>query len=208
MVGVSEFLQKIAALFDYELALNALLLAIVLAIVSMFIWEFYRSTSKRNLIVLNLRQYNTSEHPGLNKFFAFILYIVEYIVIMPILIVLWFAALSLVMLSIAEQGTSTSEILLISAAVIAAIRILAYFKGEIARELGKLFPFIALSVFLLTLGNLSNAQIIYSQVKEIPSFSDQIFSFIVVIFFVEIILRIIHAIFAKWLGDDEGEEED
>src|SRR3989344_1832016 len=76
-----------------QLALNALLLIIVLAVISLFIYKFYNSISKRNLIELNLRQYNYSSHPIASKFFAILLYLLEYMVIMPFLILLWFAGL-------------------------------------------------------------------------------------------------------------------
>src|SRR3989344_2438759 len=128
---------------DGSLILNVLFLAVVLAVISLFIWEFYKSTSKRNLIRLDLKKYNYSEHPFVSKILAIALYLIEYIIIIPFLIILWFTGLSIVLLLIAERPIN--EILFISAALIGAIRILAYYKVEMSKDLAKLFPLITLS---------------------------------------------------------------
>ena len=47
---VSRFPPGIAA------GINLILVAIIIAVVSIFIWKFYRSLSQRNLIPLNLRK--------------------------------------------------------------------------------------------------------------------------------------------------------
>ena len=77
-------LNVLPEIFNQSMALNVLLFAVILAVVSLFIWKFYRSTSKMNLIELNLSKYNQSEHPLAGKFFALILYLLEYIIIMPL----------------------------------------------------------------------------------------------------------------------------
>jgi len=122
--------DKILAAFsgDGSLAVQVLIFSIVLAVVSLFIWEFYKSTSKRNLIKLNLNKYNVSDHPLTSKFLATLLYLLEYMIIMPLLILLWYAGLSIVLLLVAS-GRTVDQVLLLSAVVIGAIRILAYFKG-------------------------------------------------------------------------------
>lgn len=206
MAWVSDILNQAGGIFNDGLALNVLILSIVLAVVSLFIWEFYKSTSKRNLIHLNLRQYNTSEHPILSKLFAIFYFFIEYILIMPLLITLWFSALSFMLLLIAEEGTPVGQVLLIAAVVIGGIRILAYFKGEIAKDVAKMFPFIALSIFILTLGNSFNLDNLISQARIIPSLVNHIFSFVLIIFFIEIVLRVFYTVYELWASEG-GEEE-
>ncbi|MFH1425506.1 MAG: hypothetical protein ABIG28_02130 [archaeon] len=184
------------------LALTVLLFAIALVIVAIFIWNFYRSTSKRNLIDLNLRKYNHSEHPLMYKVFATVLYLLEYIVIMPFLITLWYAGLAFVLLLIAKERP-INDILLISAAMIAAIRILAYYRTEIAKDLAKLFPFITLSVFLLTPGEFNLEQIV-SHIYKIPISLNILFYFILVVAVVEIILRFVYTMFEFWRSEEEA----
>ena len=166
-----------------QLALSALLLILVLAIISFFIYKFYNSVSKRNLIELNLRQYNYSSHPTASKFFAVLLYLIEYMVIMPFLILLWFVGLTVVLWLLAPQDVEVSRVLLISSVVIGAIRISAYYKKELSEDLAKLFPLIALATFML---GFEAFQASYSRVlsnfAEIPLLLNNIFSFVFVIF--------------------------
>ncbi|MBU0466348.1 MAG: hypothetical protein KJ718_06160 [Nanoarchaeota archaeon] len=190
--------------FDRALAVSVLVLAVTLAVAALFIFKFYKSISKRNLIALNLNKYNTSEHPIMGKLFAMVLYLLEYIVIMPVIIVLWFAALAIILLLIAKEQ-SIGYILWLSASMIGAIRILAYIRGEIAKDLAKLFPFITLSIFLLSPGEF-NLNVIIEKVRTIPDLLTHIFSFIFVVLVVEIILRVFYTVYEFWRSEGGKEE--
>jgi hypothetical protein len=202
---VSGFLLSIynwivGLLPDYLVSsFNVLVFGVLIAIVAVFIWYFYKTLSQKNLIKLNLRQYNRSEHPVFSKLFAIILYLLEYIIIMPILIFVWFTALSIVLLLIANERT-ISQILLLTGAMVAGIRILAYYKSGISQDLAKLFPFITLSVFLLSPTAFSVADII-ARTAEIPTLLFDVLSFILVIVVIEIILRIIYTIKDFWKSE-------
>lgn len=175
------------------LILQVFSLAILLTIVSLFIWKFYKSISKRNLIELNLSKYNRFSHPVLSKMLAGFLFLIENILVMPILITLWFAGLSIVLLLIAEER-SVQGILLISAVFITTIRILAYHRAEISKDLAKIFPFIALSIFLLSPGAF-DVPAILGKFKEIPLLLVNIVYFLIIIFAVEIVLSIFYAVY-------------
>ena len=190
--------------FDKILAVSVLVLAAVLAIASLFIFKFYKSLSKRNLISLNLNKYNRYEHPFANKLFAILLYLLEYIIVMPFLILLWFAGLSIVLL-LGAKNQPAGYILWVSAGVVGAIRILAYIRLEISNDLAKLFPFITLSVFLLSPGEFS-AEIIFDKFATIPSLLSHILSFIFVVFVIEIILRVLFTMYDFWRSEDGTEE--
>ncbi len=190
--------------FDQALAADVLAIVLSLAVVSLFIYVFYKSVSKKNLIALNLKKYNTSEHPLTNKVAAILLYTLEYIVIIPFLITLWFTGLAVVLLLIAKERL-IGDVLLITAAIIGATRILAYFHSEIAKDLAKLFPFITLSVFLLTPGEFS-FEMIYQKLGAVPSLLSHILSFIVVIAVIEIVLRIFFTMYEFWRSEGGTEE--
>lgn len=194
--------SKIISFVPLELqgAFLVLVFGLLVAIGALFIWYFYRSLASKDLISLNLRQYNQADSPGVSKVLAVLLYFLEYLVIMPLLIFFWFAALSFVLLLIAEES-SVQSILFLTAVMIAAIRILAYYHGEIAKDLAKLFPFITLSIFLLTPNNF-NLTFIGERFREIPLLVDQAFSFFIIIFIVELILRIVSTITRLAKGND------
>jgi hypothetical protein len=191
-----------ALVFDNSLAASVLVLTATLVVVSLFIFKFYKSLSKMNLLSLNLYKYNTSEHPIFNKVWAMLLYLLEYILVIPFLIMLWFAGLAIVLLGIAKDGQGVDYVLLIAAALIGAIRILAYVNTEISAELAKLFPFITLSFFLLTPGDFGPG-IISENLEEIPSLLGQVYSFILVVLIIEIILRVFYTLYEFWVSESD-----
>jgi hypothetical protein len=179
--------------------------AVLIAITAFIIWRFYRTLSKRNFIHLDLRRYNRSEHPATHKLFAVLLYFVEYILIMPILILLWFVLLAGVLLLLAS-GRDIIQILTLSGAMIMAIRILAYYNGEISKDLGKLFPFIAMSLFLLTPGSFELAGL-SAKLRELPSLFENIVYFLVLIVSLETVMRVVYTISELFKGREEVGEE-
>jgi len=177
---------------NFDIYIQVFILAIFIALVAIFIWYFYKSISRRSLIHLNLNQYNRSENHIGRKILALIFYLLEYIIIMPFIILFWFAALSIVVL-VVTNGQSVGQVLLLTAAMVAAIRILSYHKQEVAQDLAKLFPFITFSVLLLTPGALSVNSIL-SGISQIPSLFSNILQFLAVIFVIEIVLRLLYSI--------------
>ncbi len=171
-------------------ALSVFLFGILIALISLFVFYFYRSFSKKDLIVLNLNQYNRYEHPVIGKVLAVVLYFLEYMVIIPFLIFIWFGALSIVLLLVAEES-AVPQILILTASLVVAVRILAYFADEISKDLAKLFPFIALSIFLLRPGSLNFGGVTL-RLQELPLLFNEILSYILLIFVLEIILRTIY----------------
>jgi predicted membrane channel-forming protein YqfA (hemolysin III family) len=200
MAFLEEVSNWFSISFNSSQALNVFLFALFLAAVSLFIFEFYKSTSKKNLISLNLSKYNKSEHPLMSKIAAIWLYLLEYAIIMPILIILWFAALAAVLLLMTERPIT--EILFISAAFITAVRILAYFNEEISQEMAKLFPFIALSIYLLSPGALRISEVL-AQAENLPLLINNAFSYIAVVFSVEIVSRFTYSLHEFWRSEEE-----
>src|SRR3989344_304303 len=173
-------------------AINIFLLAVLIVVVSIFIWEFYKTLSKVNFINLNLRKYNRVKHPVLSKAFAVVLYLIENILLMPILILIWFAALAIFLLVIADEK-SINQILILSTALVTAIRMLSYYNEEVSKDVAKLFPFISLSVFLLSPEQLKIENII-GNLSSIPSLFGDIISFLIFVLIIEIILRFFYSV--------------
>ena len=194
--------DSLISLFSYEelLIVKVFFLAIVLVVISVFIWQFYKSTSKRNIIDFNLKQYNRLEHSLANKFLAVVLYMLEYIIIMPFLLLLWFGGLSIVLLLIAEER-SAPEILLIAAALIGAIRILAYYRNEISKDIAKLFPLIALAIFLMS-PDAFDFDNVLRKLSEIPLLLNNVAYFVIVIFAIEIVMRVFYMIYEFGSSED------
>ncbi|MEK6860834.1 MAG: hypothetical protein AABY07_02580 [Nanoarchaeota archaeon] len=195
---ISYSISKIASFFnsiipdEYKGYLNLGLLIILLTIYSIFIWKFYRFIGRRDLLELNLSQYNRSEHPSISKFFAILFFILEYIIILPIVVFFWFIVMTLILLILAEKQ-SIETILLVSTLSVVIIRITSYYEEDLSKEIAKLFPFTMLLVSLLT-PEFLNINDILSKASNIPSLIPNVIFYLLVIIFLEFTLRMFYLI--------------
>lgn len=98
-------------------------------------------------------------------------------------------------------------LLLLSGALIISIRILAYLKEEIALEVAKLFPFIALTSFLLEPSSFDIA-VVLRKLEEIPLLLENVAYFLVIILSLELVLRVVYTTHELSLGHDELYDDD
>jgi hypothetical protein len=191
------FAQKFVSLF---------LIVFLIFVYSVFIWKLYRFLANKDIIGLNLNQYNKSEHPLLAKTLAVTFYFIEYILLMPFLIFIWFSVFTLFLIFLTEN-LEIGSLLLISAAIIAAIRTTAYYSEDLSRDLGKLFPFTLLAISVLN-PNFFSIERIFNQFQQIPAFFNEIFIYLIFIMILEIILRIMDFIFSLFKTADENVNEE
>jgi hypothetical protein len=180
---------------------NLFLIILLIFLYSLFVWKLYRFLATKNIFGFDLSQYNRTQNPFLTKFFKGMLYLVEYIIILPLMIFFWFSIFSLFLILLTENlGAS----LLLSAAIVGAIRIASYYKEELAKELAKLIPFMLLTVSLLNTG-FFDIQRILTNIQQIPSFFNNIVIYLVFIVILEIILRAFSFLFSLF-GIEEQDE--
>ena len=186
---------------------NFLLLVLLVVLYSIIIWKFYRFVSKKNIIELNLNQYNRSEHPFFTKVFAAILYFLEYIIILPFIIFLWFGVFTLFLIFLTEN-LEVNALLLVSATIVAAIRMTSYYKEGLAKDLAKLLPFTLLAISLLN-PNFFDIERILSHFSSLPLFFNKILIYLLFIIILEMILRFFDFIFSLFgLEEVPKTEED
>jgi len=167
-----------------------LLLAILFIVFySGFVFVYYRLLSKRDILELNLRKYNVYKHKYLRMFFGILLFLIEYIMLIPIFVLFWFFILA-VFIMLLSQNLSMSNILFIAYSIVGAVRICAYMSEDLARDLAKLFPFVLLSVFLLN-PNVFSVGILY-KLNEIPKLALTIVNYLFVVFLIETGLRLLY----------------
>ena len=197
--GYDSFLGMIPQQYHSMVTLG--FYVILIAVYSIFIWKFYKFLARKDIIKLDLEKYNTSTHPGLKKFLAILFFLLEYLIILPLLILFWFAVLSLFLLLLAKNQ-EISAILLISAAVIGAVRITAYISEDLSKDLAKMLPFTLLGIFLIDPSFFSVENFIIRLI-EIPTILKDILGYIVFIFGLEFILRMIYTIAGAFRGSEE-----
>ena len=185
LIGYRELTSGLS--FEHSSLLNVFIFALVIALYSVFTFKFYKSLSKKDLIDLNLGQYNRTNHPFANKLFATILYLLEYIIILPFLIFFWFAILAIIILVLSNE-LIVSQVIIVSAAVVSAVRILSYYDENLSQDLAKIFPFTILAIFLIN-PSFFSIQRIASNIPEIPGLVGSVVLFLILIIAIELILR-------------------
>jgi len=180
------------------------LLVILIVIYAIFIWKFYRFISRKNIITLNLKELNKSKNPVVSKTFGIILYILEYILILPFLIFFWFAIFAIFLIFLTES-LSVSAILILSATIIGAIRMTAYYNEDVSKEIAKFLPLTLLAVSM-TKPDFFNFERIITHVSQLPQFFNNIIIYLLFIVLIEIVLRLFEFIFGLF-GLTDLEEE-
>jgi hypothetical protein len=187
--------------------LGIFLLVLVLVVYSIFIWKFYRFISKKNIIELNLKQYNRSEHPFFSKISAFGLYVIEYILFVPAVIFFSFVIFTIFLILLTDE-IPLQTLLILSATIIGAIRMTAYYKEDVSKEIAKLIPFTLLAVSM-TKSGFFNFERIISNITQLPQFFNHIVSYLIFIVIIEIVLRFFEFIFGLFgLTDMEESSEE
>jgi len=165
-----------------------LLLTALIALYAVFIFYFYRFLAKKNLIELNLNKYNTYQAGTLFKLVAVIFYILEYIIILPIITFFWFTVLTVLLFLLAE-GLELQNVILISAALIASVRVTSYISENLSQDLAKMLPFTLLGV-ALTRTTFFDFSTHLARIQEIPDLFTSIIIYLGFIIIIELIMRL------------------
>jgi len=196
MVNLGDITRIVSQNFSLNEALEIgkplSIFIIGIAIYSFFIFKFYRFLAKRDVTKLDLSKYNTSNSPALTKTFAFFGYILTYIIIYPIITFFWFMALALILAFLSKnQGLET--ILLISVALVSAVRITSYYSEDLSKDLAKMLPFALLGVFLVDISFFSFSDSI-NLIKSFPEMWKSAVYYLLYIVLLESILKIFSSI--------------
>lgn len=180
-----------------NLILTLSFFTIVIVLYSVFVYLFYRFLAKKNIIELNLNQYNRYNNPMAMKFFAAFFYIIEYVVLLPIMTFFWFGVLAVFTLVLSE-GMGTGTVLLISAALVAAVRTISHVSEDLAKDLAKMLPFALLSIAITTAAGFFDVSRLASRISEIPMLFNNVPYYLLFIVGVELIMRIGGFIFSSF----------
>jgi len=204
-LGIIEIYNsfKSAMPASIQSSLDLLVLVVIIVLYSIFIWKFYRFIAQKNFLGLNLNKYNTSENAFFMKIFAGILYFLEYLIILPFLIFFWFVVFTLFLIFLTEN-LEISQILIVSATIIAAIRMTCYYKEDLAKDLAKMLPFTLLAISL-TNPKFFDFSRITTKFADLPFFFTHILYYLLFIIGLEIILRFFDFIFSLFGLEEENE---
>lgn len=195
-----------------QLFIKFFVISLLIVLYALFVWKFYRTVSKKDLIGLNLNKYNKSKHPLMTKVVASALFFIEYILITPFAIFLWFSVFTIFLMLLAES-ISLSLLLILSATTIAAIRMISYHNEDLSRDVAKLVPFTLLATSLLN-PNFFSVERIIGHITEIPNVFGNVLIYLLFIVILELVLRLLDFVITLFgLGNEispksKKEEED
>ena len=217
--NIGDFASRVADAYGQFIAslppmlqnfVNLFLLVLLIVLYSIFVWKLYRFVGTKNIFKFDLNKYNTSSRPFFTKMMAAIFYLIEYIIIVPFLVFFWFAVFTSFLFLLVEGSISVGTILLVSALVIAAVRMCSYIPryGEnLAKELAKILPFTFLAASVLNPTIFSNlVGRVSERFGELSLFFSGIISYLLFIVCLEVVLRFFEFFF-NLLGLEEVTEE-
>jgi FtsH-binding integral membrane protein len=163
-----------------------------MVVYSVFIFKFYRFLARKDIFALDLSKYEHSNSHSLSVFLHVFFYFAKYLVVFPIVAFFWFVVLT-VLLSFLAKNQTIEQVLLVTMAVMGAIRATSYYHEDLSRDLAKMLPFAMLGVFVVDLSYFSMESSVAS-LWQIFDRLDIVVYYLGFIIFLEFILRMTHPI--------------
>ena len=156
---------------------------------SIFVFIFYRNLAKRDLITLNLDKYSNNLTGKIKKYIKSIIFVIQYILIIPILLTFWTLVLAFI-LTLLSSDADHSRNALIATSVVGSVRILSYWTEDLSRDVAKMLPFGVLGVFLV-----GDAQVQVSEIRELLQSLEEIAtSFVSSLFLIAVVEGVLRSI--------------
>ena len=163
-----------------------------MAVYAIFVFTFYRFVAARDMFALDLSRYEQSRYQAVRSVLHVVMYVLKYILLFPFFAFFWFAVITAILAFLAKDQ-SFSQVLLMGLATVGTIRVAAYVREDLSRDLAKMLPFAVLGIFLV---NTSFFQIQDSLalLDETMEHTDNILYYLVYLIALEFALRMIMGI--------------
>ena len=158
-----------------------------------FVWHFYRLIARREIVSMTLEKY----HTGGKRLTSLIVYFAKYVLIFPLVVTAWFFAYSLFMFFLAPD-IDQDFVFLIVISLVVAIRIAAYYKEDLSKDLAKMIPFSLLGIFLVNT-TLFTVDQFFDRLDDFIPFVGKIAAFVLFAIGIEAALRILFLVKRKFL---------
>jgi hypothetical protein len=119
-----------------------------MVIYCIFIFSFYERVSKRLIFTYEQEDYSKTKHPGWTKFWNNTVYVFKYLFLAPLFLFFWFAVIA-VLLMLMQDNIAVETAMLIAMALLATIRISAYYTEDLSIDVAKIVPLAMLAFFLV-----------------------------------------------------------
>ena len=144
---IIEWLDQLSLAGGAGALVPSALFAMTVAIFAYVIFQLQRVMSVQNVLGIDLSGVKKSTRP-LHILRYGLAYVGLYGAIFPLLAYVWFCILT-VMLAFLYNDKEPRDLLLISMAVLTAVRITAYYNRDLSRDIAKILPYGLLGIFLV-----------------------------------------------------------
>lgn len=198
-----SYVENVTSSLGIEVSFTDLILySIGMVVYGIFIWNFYRFIARREMIPLGLDKYQTDG----KKITSIIAYVVKYVVVFPLVVLVWFVVYSTFLFFMAPD-LSIELVFLVVISLVVTVRISAYYKEDLAKDFAKLIPFALLGIFL-TSNIFFTADQVLERLDNFIPFLGKIIGFVIYAIIVEAILRVLFLIKRKILPVAEEKLEE
>ncbi len=181
------------AIEDMMLAIDAIrpigLFLLGMVIYSIFVFKFYRFVAKKDILKLDLAKYNYMIHPVMHKMMHFFIWLVAYIIVMPLLVFFWFIVLA-VLIAFLSKSNDVNHILLVAMALVGSVRVCSYYSEDLSKDLAKMLPFALLGIYLVDISFFSFEKSI-ALLETIPHEIYSMLTYLAFVILLEFALRVI-----------------
>jgi hypothetical protein len=146
-VSIQSFLSVCTPLIFYMLGV---------VLYALFVFRFYKWLARKDVLGLHLHKRHAGEGI-ISRILKIMMYTLENLILIPIFILIWSAVLAAFII-VLSKGLTTQQILLSSVALVACVRVAAYYSRNLAEDLGKMIPFTLLALFIFDTRSLAFGQ--------------------------------------------------
>ena len=177
-----------------DLLSDVALYVVGMAVYAVFVFNFYRFLAAKDMFRVDLSRYEQSRFPLVRRVLHVFFYVLKYIILFPFFAFFWFAVLTLI-LALLSKERSFADTLLVALATVSAVRVTAYYKEDLSRDLAKILPLAVLAGFLIdasffTLGEFLDA------LREAEEYTENIVYYLLFLVLLEFALRLLNGIVA------------
>ncbi|MFH1750197.1 MAG: hypothetical protein ABH863_00810 [Candidatus Micrarchaeota archaeon] len=195
MAPLAEAIGSVFAFLQTYLGsnvMNLLILAAAIALYAIIVGMFYKRLSKRELFTRPLGNRGQQMPGGFSRLIAAIWQLIKYAIIFPIITFLWFLFLATFLFFLSRTHT-VENVLVISIAVVIAIRIAAYIDEDISVDLAKMLPLGMLGVFLVD-PTVFSKDLLVERLTELARLIPVSLSYFYVMILFELFLKVTRAV--------------
>lgn len=156
-------------------------------IYAIFVFKFYKYIAKRDIVIKQWNEKYDWQGSLSHKLLKMTLYLLEYLILVPIIIFFWFIVLALLIILLSDN--TPEQIMLFSIAIIGVVRITAYYKKELSMEMAKLVPLTLLGLFIIDMTTFSIPTIV-SNINYMFTLVDKLLFYMLCVVGIELIMRI------------------